>query len=190
MTVYTKKDLDSIRTGDSVSIDGVCLTVVDIRENHLIFDIMAETFRNTSFCHLRNKDVVNIERSLEAASRIDGHFVLGHVDTVQRIKSIEKHIHPYIDVTIASDDKIYIVKKGSIAIDGISLTIGALYKDRIRVYIIPYTLKATNLRYKKKGDPVNIEFDILGKYIHNKMLRKKNRDSALTEELLKKSGFI
>ena len=188
--IYIKKDLDSIVTGDSVSINGVCLTAVDVRKNHIIFDIMRETFLDTSFCHLRNNDVVNIERSLEWESRIDGHFVLGHVDRVQRIKAIEKHTHPYIDVTIAPDDKIYIVKKGSIAIDGISLTIGEVYKDRIRVYVIPYTLKKTNLKYKKKGDPVNIEFDILGKYIHNSVLYKKDRHPALTKESLEKSGFI
>ncbi len=190
LDIYIKKDLDSIETGDSVSINGVCLTAVDVRKNHLIFDIMGETFLNTSFCHLRNNDVVNIERALKWEGRLDGHFVLGHIDRVQRIKSIEEHAHPYIDVTIASDDKIYIVKKGSIAIDGVSLTIGEVYKDRIRAYIIPYTLKKTNLKYKKKGDPVNIEFDILGKYIHNSVLYKKDRHPTLTKESLKKSGFI
>jgi len=190
LAVYVKKDLDSIGTGDSISINGACLTVVDVRKNHIIFDIMGETFLNTSFCHLRNNDVVNIERALKWEGRLDGHFVLGHIDRVQRIKSIEKHTHPYIDVTIAPDDKIYLVKKGSIAIDGVSLTIGEVYKDRIRAHIIPYTLKKTNLKYKKKGDPVNVEFDILGKYIHKGPLYKEDRHPVLTKESLKKSGFI
>ncbi|UCD55474.1 MAG: riboflavin synthase [Candidatus Omnitrophota bacterium] len=190
LDIYIKKNLDSIKAGSSVSINGVCLTVVDLRKNHVIFDIMKETFLNTSFRHLKNNDVVNIESSLKWAPRIDGHFVLGHIDRIQRIKSIEKHTRPYIDVTLAPDDKIYIVKKGSIAIDGISLTIGEVYKDKVRAYIIPYTLKNTNLKYKKKGDPVNIEFDILGKYIHNSLLYKRDIKLVLTKESLKKNGFI
>jgi riboflavin synthase len=190
LTIRVKKELEPVTIGDSVSVNGACLTVVDIRKNQLTFDIMRETFRNSSFSRIRINEVVNIERSLKASSRIEGHFVLGHIDKVQRIKSIEKRANPYIDVTIAPGDKIFAVKKGSIAIDGISLTIGEVYKDIIRAYIIPHTLSSTNLRHKQKGDPVNIEFDILNKYMHKNMLCKKDKHPMLTEALLKKNGFI
>ena len=183
LTIYIKKDLDSVKKGDSISVNGACLTVVDIRKNHLTFDIMHETFRNTSFSHSKSNDIVNIERSLEWKSRLDGHFVLGHVDSVQKIKTIKKNARPYVEVAISPDDKTHVVRKGSIAIEGISLTIGEVYKDRIRVYIIPYTLQNTNLKYKKTGDWVNIEFDILGKYAHKS-------PQVLTEEFLKNKGFI
>ena len=85
LDIYVKKDLASIGIGDSVSVNGACLTVIDIRKNRLIFDVMQKSFRNTSFCHLRNNDIVNIERSLKATSRIDGHFVLGHIDKVETV---------------------------------------------------------------------------------------------------------
>ena len=190
LTLYIKKELTSIEIGDSVSVNGACLTLVGIRKNHLLFDIMRETFKSSSFSQAKANDIVNIERSLKVTSRVEGHFVSGHVDKVQRIKFIEKHIHPYVDVTIAPEDKAYVVKKGSIAIDGISLTIGEVYKDTIRAHIIPHTLSSTNLKYKKKGEPVNIEFDILGKYVHKNLLCKENKHPAHTERLLKKSGFI
>lgn len=190
LVICPGKNLDSVKIGDSISVNGTCLTIVEIKKNRLAFDIMAETFRNTSFPDLKKNDVVNVERSLALGSRIDGHFVLGHVDRVQRIKSIEKHPRPFIEVTLAPDDRIYLAKKGSIAIDGISLTIGEIHKESIRFYLIPHTLKNTNLKYKKKDDPVNVEFDVLGKYIQNGKLYKKNSASGITNELLKKSGFI
>lgn len=168
LTVYIKKELDSVKKGDSIAVNGACLTVVDIARNRLTFDIMEETFRNTSFRYMKNNDVVNIEKALLWQSRLEGHFVLGHVDRVGKLMAIKKYSRPYIDVAVAPDDKIYVVKKGSIAIDGISLTIGEIYANMIRAYLIPYTLLNTNLKYKRRGDAANIEFDILGKYVQQK----------------------
>ena len=168
LKVLTGKELSPLKKGDSLAISGSCLTLVDIKKNFLFFDIIEETFRKTSFKYLRYNDIVNIERALQWKSRIDGHFVSGHIDTVQRIKAIKKYHRPYIDISTGKNDKIYIVEKCSIAIDGISLTIGVRYESKIRIYIIPHTLLHTNLKYKKTGDRVNIEFDMLGKYLRSK----------------------
>lgn len=190
LTVDIGKYLGAVKKGDSISVNGVCLTAVDIRKNQLVFDLMEETFTNTSFRYIKNRDMVNIERSLGWQSRLEGHFVLGHVDGTRKIKTIRKEVHPYIDISIVPDDKIYIVEKGSIAIEGISLTIAEVYASYFRVYIIPYTLANTNLKYKKTGDQVNIEFDILGKYIHNRESYKNNKLPLVTKGLLESKGFI
>jgi riboflavin synthase len=192
LNILTGKRLASLKEGDSLSVNGTCLTAVVINENSLFFDIMEKTFANTSFRYSKKGDVVNVERSLEEDARLEGHFVLGHVDGVRRIKAIRKEgRHAYIDVGIAKADKIHIVEKGSITIDGISLTIGDISENRARVHIIPHTLLNTNLRYKKAGDRVNIEFDILGKYIQRQSLyRKEPAASGVTKSFLKDKGFI
>lgn len=190
LEILTKQKLDDVKVGDSVSVNGACLSVVGIKGKALSFDIMAETLKNTSFPQLKNNDVINIERSLRADARIDGHFVLGHVDSVQKIREIKKQGKPHIDVTIAKNDRAYIIKKGSIAIDGVSFTIGEIHDDKIRAYIIPHTLRNTSLKLKKKGDVVNLEFDVLGKYALNRSLGKKGKPISITEEFLKIKGFI
>ena len=190
LEILTKQKLDDVKIGDSISVSGACLSVVGIKDRSLSFDIMAETIKNTSFRQLKNNDVVNVERSLRVNSKIGGHFVLGHVDSVQKIKEIKRQRESYIDVAIAKNDRAYVVKKGSIAIDGISLTIGEIHDDKIRVYIIPHTLHNTNLKLKKKGDVVNLEFDVLGKYALNRSFGKKGKPASITEEFLKIKGFI
>ncbi|MGB2705304.1 MAG: riboflavin synthase [Candidatus Omnitrophota bacterium] len=190
LSVCLPKKPDTIKIGDSISVNGACLSVVGLEKNHLLFDITEETFRNTSLRHMKADDIVNIERSLGWKARLEGHFVLGHIDGARKIRSIKKGAHPHMDITILPGDKIYVVKKGSIAIDGISLTVGALYETAVRVFLIPHTQSNTNLKHKKAGDEVNIEFDILGKYVKNRLLYGKNGSSAVTEELLKNSGFI
>lgn len=165
LKIRTDKKIAPVKNGDSLSVSGVCLTLVDAKGNNLFFDVTEETFRKSAFRYLRHNSVVNIEKALELRSRLDGHFVLGHVDSAQKIKFMQKYHRPYIDVSIGKDDRKYIVKKGSVAIDGISLTVGEDYTNRMRLYIIPYTLANTNLQHKKIGDWVNVEFDILGKYI-------------------------
>ena len=190
LSVYIEEDFNSVKKGDNLAINGACLTVTDIRKNLLLFDVMDETFKNTSFPHLKNNDVVNLERALRREGRLEGHFVLGHVDGKQKILSIEKHAHPYIDVSVSTNDKKYVVRKGSITIDGISLTIGDVYTDRVRVYLIPYTLGHTSLRHKNAGDWINVEFDILGKYMKNYTEHAKNAPSRVTAGFLKDNGFI
>ncbi|HSB56803.1 MAG TPA: riboflavin synthase [Nitrosopumilaceae archaeon] len=154
-----------LKAGHSVAINGVCLTVTKISKNNAEFEMIGETMRKTDLGKLGSGDKVNIERSLKVGDRMEGHFVLGHIDGTGKIINIErlpKEIKLWIEL---SNNLIkYVVEKGSIAIDGISLTVVDLIKNKFSVCIIPHTMKITNLNSKKIGDKVNIETDILGKY--------------------------
>jgi riboflavin synthase len=154
-----------LKTGHSVAINGVCLTVTKISKNEAEFEMIGETIRKTDLGKLESGDKVNIERSLKVGERMEGHFVLGHVDGTGKIIKIEKmpkEIKFWIE--LPNELTKHVVKKGSIAIDGISLTLVDVIKNKISVCIIPHTIKITNLSSKKIGDKVNIETDILGKY--------------------------
>jgi len=154
-----------LKAGHSVAINGVCLTVTKISKGEAEFEMIGETIRKTDLGKLESGDKVNIERSLKVGDRMEGHFVLGHIDGTGKIINIEKlpkEIKLWIELT--NDLTKYVVKKGSIAIDGISLTLVDVIKNKISVCIIPHTMETTNLDSKKIGDKVNIETDILGKY--------------------------
>ena len=157
LKVATKKPLGTAKKGDSIAINGACLTLVGATNNLLFFDVTGETFTRTSLRYLRHSTVCNIERALQWKSRIDGHFVSGHIDGVRTIKNIKRRGGFEMDLSIGKDDSSRVVEKGSIAIDGISLTINYVYDNRIRVSIIPFTLLNTNLRYKKTGDKSSAE---------------------------------
>ena len=158
--------LASLRTGQSVAVNGACLTVAAKRRRLLRFDILNETIRRTNFGELRPGSVVNLERSLLAGGRFDGHFVQGHVDATGRVRRWEKHGKDYVlEVSLPRVLMKYIVEKGSIAIDGISLTVAGVGRDWFRVWIIPHTRSITNLRLRQVGDAVNLEVDILAKYV-------------------------
>ncbi len=155
-----------VRLGDSVSVSGVCLTAAFKKAKVVSFDLMKETIEKTSLRSLGVGDRVNLELALQAGSRLGGHFVTGHVDEVAVIKHIAREknwVGLRLGVTRAN--RKYFVPKGSVSVDGISLTIGKVGKDYIDVYLIPYTLKVTTLGLKKTGDYVNIETDILAKYL-------------------------
>ena len=154
-----------LKAGHSVAINGVCLTVTKISKGEAEFEMIGETIKKTDLGNLESGDKVNIERSLKVGDRMEGHFVLGHIDGTGKIINIEKlpkEIKLWIELT--NDLTKYVVKKGSIAIDGISLTLVDVIKNKISVCIIPHTMETTNLNSKKIGDKVNIETDILGKY--------------------------
>lgn len=154
-----------LKAGHSVAINGVCLTVTKISKNAAEFEMIGETIKRTDLGKLESGDKVNIERSLKVGDRMEGHFVLGHIDGTGKIIKIEKmpkEIKLWIE--LPNDLTKHVVKKGSIAIDGISLTLVDVIKNKISVCIIPHTIKITNLNFKKIGDKVNIETDILGKY--------------------------
>ncbi|HII36101.1 MAG TPA: riboflavin synthase [Nitrosopumilaceae archaeon] len=154
-----------LKAGHSVAINGVCLTVTKISKGEAEFEMIGETIKKTDLGNLESGDKVNIERSLKVGDRMEGHFVLGHIDGTGKIINIEKlpkEIKLWIELT--NDLTKYVVKKGSIAIDGISLTLVDVIKNKISVCIIPHTIETTNLNSKKIGDKVNIETDILGKY--------------------------
>lgn len=166
MKIKLDKIAKGLKIGDSVAINGVCLTAVNISKGITEFEMIGETIKKTNLGSLEPGDQVNIERSLKVGERLEGHFVLGHVDGVGIISKIEKQINQVqIWIKIPKELSKHIIKKGSITIDGISLTIVDKLKDQFSVSIIPHTMQVTNLGYKKIGDKVNIETDILGKYI-------------------------
>jgi len=166
LSIEAKDIAKGLEIGDSVAVNGACLTLVEKNKNMLIFDVMAETLRKTSLGKLRISDTVNLEESLRAGAFIGGHFVTGHIDCTGRIKDIRRSSgETSIDVTFPEEYSHLVVQKGSITLEGISLTVGEVSKNRVTVYIIPHTLKVTTLGLKKSGDDINIEFDTIGKYV-------------------------
>ena len=177
-----------VQLGESVSINGVCLTVT--RHNgDISFDVSPETLRSTNLGELKIGDKTNLERALRLSDRLGGHIVTGHVDGTGTIRD-KKQVGEYTFYTFQSPPEIlkYIVKKGSIAIDGISLTVVDLDHRSFSVAIIPHTFSATNIGDKVIGDRVNLEADIIGKYVE-KFLSRTDRNSGLME-LLKEKGFV
>ena len=155
-----------VKLGDSVAVNGCCLTVTQFDAGHLWFDILAETRRLTNFAQLAPGSLVNLERSLRADARLGGHFVSGHIDVPGRIEVFEaRGKDHYLKVRVPAALTRYLVYKGSVAIDGISLTVAEVASDAFAVWIIPHTLTVTNLAEKKAGDMVNLEFDLLGKHV-------------------------
>ncbi|MBI1829718.1 MAG: riboflavin synthase [Thaumarchaeota archaeon] len=158
-----------LQIGDSVAINGVCLTATHISEKQAEFEMIGETLKKTNLGMIKSGDKVNIERSLKVGERMEGHFVLGHIDgtgKIMKIEKLSKEIKFWIE--LPKDLARFVVKKGSITVDGISLTLVDVLKNKISICIIPHTMKITNLGSKKIGDKVNIETDILGKYAISK----------------------
>lgn len=152
--------------GQSIAVNGACLTVTKINSNDVSFDVMPETIRKTAFQKIRKGDEINLERAMKADSRFEGHVVQGHVDEVGQIKSkIKKGNSWEIRIQTTKDFTHKLVDKGSVAVDGISLTVSRLLSTEFEVSIIPLTAQKTTLGFKKAGDFVNLEADILGKYI-------------------------
>ena len=166
MTVDLGKYAKGLKVGQSVALNGVCLSATKISKNKCDFQMIDETIKKTDLGNLVKGAKVNIERSLKVGDRMEGHFVLGHVDGIAIIKKIEKKPKE-VKVWFEVPKKLakYIVKKGSILIDGISLTVVEVKKNLVSVSFIPHTIQVTNFKTKKIGDKVNIETDILGKYI-------------------------
>lgn len=166
MKINLGKTAKGLKVGDSVAINGVCLTAVTISKGITEFEMVGETIKKTNLGSLQPGDKVNIERSLKVGERLEGHFVLGHVDGVGVISKIVKQSNQVqLWIKIPKELSKHIIKKGSVTVDGISLTVVDVLKDQFSVSIIPHTMQITNLNYKSAGDKVNIETDILGKYI-------------------------
>ena len=180
------------RAGQSVCVNGACLTVVKIEKDLLCLEIMQETLRRTNLGLLKQKDRVNLERALRVDGRLDGHFLSGHIDGTGIIRKREiKGGDLVIEVETALKQILrYIVLKGSVALDGVSLTVSILENAIFGVNIIPYTIDNTTLGFKKEGDMVNIECDILAKYM-DRIISRNNQTSAsnVTLSLLRKHGF-
>jgi riboflavin synthase len=173
------------KIGDSIAVDGVCLTVAAIRSGCFYFEVMPDTVRTTTLRKLKKGMEVNCERAALPTTRLGGHLVSGHVDAVGTIVSIVKRPNLYrLAFSIAAQDAKYVIPKGSIAVDGISLTVQEKSRNGFIVGIIPHTLQTTTLRNKKIKDKVNLEFDMLGKYIENILLDRGNSQSRLKKYLL------
>jgi riboflavin synthase len=164
--VRAKKILKGVKEGTSIAVNGVCLTVTGVWKNVLIFDIMRETLLKTNLGTLQPKNRVNLERALKANGRIDGHFVSGHVDDIGKVaEKITGENYTELRIRIKKNLIPYIVPKGSVCLDGVSLTIGEVKKAYFSVYLIPFTLNMTTLGNAGEGDRINVETDILAKYV-------------------------
>ena len=187
ITILAKTVLDGVREGDSIAVNGTCLTVVSHDAESFVVQVSPETYKRTTLGGLKVGDAVNLERALAAGARMGGHFVQGHVDGVGRVHSVK----PQGDFALwrfqaPAEVARYLVQKGSIAIDGISLTVVDPVGDTFDVAIIPATLQKTTLSSKRPGDPVNMEGDMLAKHIFQFM---KNMSGGVTIDKLKRHGF-
>ena len=187
--IFCEKILSDIKIGDSISTNGICLTVTDFSENFFAADVMPETFRKTSLAEISAGGVVNLERALKVGDRLGGHIVSGHIDGVGKILNI----HPegnalFINISAENFLLRQIAAKGSVALDGISLTVVDANAENFSVSMIPHTREVTNFKSKRTGSSVNIETDVLAKYIE-RLMNFKNPVQNLTREFLFENGF-
>ena len=168
LSIKANKILKDTKIGDSILINGTCLTVTSIDDFVFTVDVVKETINKTNLKYLQNQNDVNLERSMKASSRFDGHIVQGHIEGIARILSIKNDNDEFV-VTLELPEKLskYCIYKGSIALNGISLTIAKIDKNIIDICLIPYTLKHTTFKDSQMGDYINVETDIIGKYIEN-----------------------
>lgn len=190
VTIAAERTPKQLATGDSVSVSGVCLTAVEIRPGSFCADLAPETWARTSFSRLREGALVNLELPMKADGRFGGHIVQGHVDGVGRVIAFDRIAESnnwWLEIELPDEIEKYTVYKGSISIEGISLTVAKLEKHRCAIAIIPHTVEMTNLRTLQAGDPVNLEADLIAKYVE-KMI-KGGTESSLTIEELVEQGF-
>ncbi|KAB2338138.1 riboflavin synthase [Cytobacillus depressus] len=194
LTIQASKILHDIHLGDSVSVNGVCLTVTEFNQDSFSLDVMPETFKSTSLSLLKQGSKVNLERAMAANGRFGGHFVTGHVDgTGHILKKSPSENAIYIEISIPNSFSHLLLMKGSIAIDGISLTIFGVTDESVTVSIIPHTAKETILGLKQVGEKVNLEFDMLAKYLYSFTLKEqenKEKNVGISENFLKENGFF
>lgn len=192
INVHADKVLGDVRIGDSIAINGVCLTVTEFSKEHFVADVMAETLEKTNLRNLNAGQRVNLERAVRLGDRMGGHLVQGHVDGVGTIVEQQKlDIATLFRIKAPEEVMAYVVKKGSVAIDGISLTVVDTAADSFTVSLIPHTAAMTTLGFKKSGDTVNLESDIIGRYVEKLMSSKKEtKQSNLSLNFLAENGFL
>lgn len=189
LSIGADKILQDVKAGDSIAVNGVCLTVTALEEGGFTVDVMHETYDRSNISRLTTGERVNLERAMAANGRFGGHIVTGHIDgtgTIRRIWKDENAV--WYEITAAPAILRYIVEKGSVAIDGISLTVAEAGNDCFTVSTIPHTRNVTTLSEKKRGDAVNLENDCIGKYVE-KLLGAGTGKSGVTEAFLAENGF-
>jgi len=198
LTIEADFSLDQTKIGDSIAVSGACLTAVKIDGKRFEVDVSPETLQITTFGQAKVGERLNIERALRLSDRIDGHLVSGHIDGVGIVKKRESLSNAII-VTIGVDESLtqYMIAKGSVAMDGISLTINARESDNFSVSVIPYTAQLTTIGFKNKGDRVNIETDMIGKYVERfvsgrpgRSKENRSKQGSIDHAYLVKTGFI
>lgn len=193
LIIQAKKILGDVREGDSIAVNGVCLTVTSFTNQKFTVDVMPETFYTTSLATLTTGHRVNLERAMVANGRFGGHFVSGHVDGTGNIIRKEKRENAmYIQMEVPPSGSMFTMDKGSITVDGTSLTIFEINNQLITVSLIPHTAESTILSSKSAGDKVNIEFDMLAKYVHQMLghtVKQSLTGSNVTLDYLKENGF-
>lgn len=203
LVIGAKKILTDVQVGDSIAVNGICLTVTSFDSRHFTADVMPETVRRTSLAELRQGSPVNLERALTLSTRLGGHIVSGHIDGTGTIVSLKEEGNAILMKVAAADEILRgIVEKGSVALDGISLTVAAVTDKDFTVSLIPHSREVTNLGTKKKGSLINIENDIIGKYVEKMMQgaylpeasakqpqKAKEAASKLTRAFLLENGF-
>ena len=198
LTINSDIITKDLKIGESIAVSGACLTVVDFSTKEFTVDVMPETSKSTIIGYLKSGDKVNLEKTLTLKDGLDGHIVSGHVDGIGVITKMDKdEIAEILHITTTNDVMKYIIKKGSVCIDGISLTVVDVTNASFAVSLIPHTAKMTTLGYKNVGDEVNLETDIIGKYVEkllNFKIEKTNKsqvsNSRLTKEKLFENGFL
>ena len=193
LVVEAAKVLEQTKIGDSICTSGVCLTVTHLDSRSFTADVMAETLRRSKLGMLHPGSPVNLERALRLDSRLGGHIVSGHIDGVGTITGLRREDNA-VWVTVAAEEPVlrYVVEKGSIAIDGISLTVAAVSADTFQVSVIPHTGEETTLLREREGAPVNLECDMIGKYVEKLLCgpaASVPAPSSLTEAFLREHGF-
>lgn len=195
LTVEPLFRFENPQYGESIAVNGACLTLESYSEGRLVFHVMEETFRRTNLGHLAIGGMVNLERAMSAGDRFGGHIVTGHIDGVGRILSCGKagSDTEYV-VELPEQAAPFLAPKGSIAVDGISLTLASLEHDRFAVRIIPVTWRETALRFRKTGDLVNLEADLIGKYVHHQLQtyfsKREAPEKGITMDDLTEAGFL
>ena len=189
ITIECVKVLENTKLGDSIAVNGVCLTVVELMQKTFVADVSPETLRVTALQNIKIGDLINLERAMSANGRFGGHIVSGHIDGCAKLVKVNKNNEFYdFEFELNSNDSKYVIKKGSITINGISLTIAGVNNNTINIAVIPHTYENTNLKFLKTGDIVNIEVDMIAKYVEKFLLSSDNK-SRISLEFLQEHGF-
>ena len=187
--IVCEKVLEDTKIGDSIAVNGVCLTVSKLNKNSFLADVSPETFRVTAFEKLKSGMTVNLERALKADGRFGGHVVSGHVDGIAKVLAITNNKEFYnLELELTDEQSKYVVKKSSITVNGISLTVADISANCVSIAVIPHTYEFTNLSALKSGDYVNIECDIMAKYVE-KFLSTRDNKSSVDMDFLQRNGF-